>query len=78
MQKDLDDEVGLLLSSAGEAFGHARVVADLSQQDIAELSGMQQASVSRFESGCNNVTLRTMARMAHALGKRVEIKLVDK
>lgn len=75
---DRDEEADVLLKSAGEAFGRERVLTGKSQQEIAELAGIQQASLSRFECGRNNVTLRTMARVARALDKRVEIRLVDR
>lgn len=46
----------------------------LTQKDLAARARMQQNAVSRIEKGANSLTLRTVQRMAGALGYRV---LVD-
>lgn len=43
----------------------------LTQQDLAERTNKQQSVISRIESGDCNVTLKTLAEIATALGTSV-------
>lgn len=45
----------------------------LTQQSIAKKAAMPQSVIARLESGDHGVSLDTLSRVAHALGKRVEI-----
>src|SRR4051812_2330248 len=50
----------------------------LSLADLAERTGMDRAMISRLENGSvDNPTIATVSRYARALGKRVEVRLVD-
>lgn len=55
----------------------ARIAADLSQTKLAAAAGTSQSQIARAESGDVDVRLSTVARMAAALGKRLEWTLVD-
>jgi transcriptional regulator with XRE-family HTH domain len=45
---------------------------------MAERTGMDRAMISRLENGqVDNPTIATVSRYARALGKRVEVRLVD-
>jgi ribosome-binding protein aMBF1 (putative translation factor) len=49
----------------------------LSQRALAALAGMQQPIIARIESGkAKNLELKTVARIAAALGAKVQIALV--
>ncbi len=49
----------------------------LSQRALAALAGMQQPIIARIESGkAKNLELKTVARIAAALGAKVQIGLV--
>lgn len=48
----------------------------LSQQGLADLTGIDRADISRIENGNANPSLRTMKRIANGLGKRLEIRIV--
>ena len=49
----------------------------LSQRALAELAGMKQPVIARIESGkAKNLELKTVARIAAALGAKVKIGLV--
>lgn len=50
----------------------------LTQQDLADTSGICRANVARFERGDYNPTLETMIRMAEAMGKTLEVSFKDK
>lgn len=50
----------------------------LAVKDVAVLLGLKDhSSVSNLFNGKRNLTLRSMIRVAHALGKRLEITLTD-
>ena len=49
---------------------------DLSQQGLAELTGIDRSDISRIENGNANPSLKTMKRIAKGLGKRLEIRIV--
>jgi transcriptional regulator with XRE-family HTH domain len=43
----------------------------LTQQELARRAGMTQAQIATIEAGTANPTLRTMTKLAHALGCRI-------
>jgi XRE family transcriptional regulator, regulator of sulfur utilization len=66
--------------AAGIALGlqyrDARVGQSLTQRQLAELSGIPQADISRIERGAGNPTEATLERIAAALGRRLELVAV--
>lgn len=48
----------------------------LSQTKLAALADMSAPKISAIENEPRNLTIATLIRVAHALGTRVEIKLV--
>ena len=48
----------------------------LSQTEVARRAGLKQPAVARLESGAVRPTLDTIQRVAHALGRELEIRLV--
>lgn len=48
-----------------------RIEKHLSQRDLAELSGVGRASISRIESGLQSPTLDTLVLLAKALNCKV-------
>jgi ribosome-binding protein aMBF1 (putative translation factor) len=51
----------------------ARASKKLTQKAVAEKSGMSQSVIARLESGERGVTLDTLAKVANALGKRIQL-----
>ena len=49
---------------------------NLTQQGLADLTGIDRTDISRLENGNANPSLKTMKRIASGLGKRLEIRLV--
>ncbi len=45
----------------------------LTQQAMARQVGMPQSVIARLESGRQGISLDTLARVAHVLGKQVEL-----
>jgi predicted transcriptional regulator len=54
----------------------ARQEKNLTQKDLAELVGTRQSNISRLESGNYNPTLEFLNKIAKAIGKELEIRIV--
>lgn len=54
--------------------GHER--GDLTQQQLVEITGLQQADISRLENGTGNPSLRTLKRLAAGMGMRLKLEFV--
>ena len=54
----------------------ARKERNLTQKDLAELIGTKQSNISRFERGNYNPTIDFLNKMAHAVGKQLEVRIV--
>ena len=50
-----------------------RVAKKMTQEAVAEKASMPQSVIARLESGEHSVSLDTLNRVAHALGKEVEL-----
>ena len=51
-----------------------REVKDLTQKQLAETTGINQADISRLENGTANPSLRTLKRLAAGLGMNLELR----
>lgn len=51
---------------------------DLTQKQLAEVTGITQADISRFENGTGNPSLRTLKRLAEGLGMSLKVEFVPK
>ena len=56
-----------------------RKVLDITQETLAEISGVGLRTLKQFESGKGNPTLETLQKLCDALGLeiRLEIKTID-
>ena len=54
----------------------ARRENNLTQKGLAELIGTKQSNISRLESGNYNPTLEFLNKIAKAVGKELEIRMV--
>jgi transcriptional regulator with XRE-family HTH domain len=59
----------------GANFPQARLKANLTQVEVAALTGIQQHYISEIENGLKNITLSTMAILARAVGSDVRALL---
>ena len=57
---------------------HFRNQANISQSQLARLTGMKQPAISRLERGDYNVTIGTLFRIADALDADLDISLKAK
>ncbi|MBR2800969.1 MAG: helix-turn-helix domain-containing protein [Erysipelotrichaceae bacterium] len=62
-------------SELGEQVQALRAEKDLSQKELALLTGIDQSDISRIERGTANLSLKTLQRLAEALGAEVKITL---
>jgi len=63
--------------NVGSAIHEARSAAGLTQRQLAERVGMHQSAIARLEDAdYDGHSLRTLERIAFALGKRIEISFV--
>lgn len=71
----LEEEFALL-----DEFLKARASAGMSQAEVAEKMGTTQSAVARLESGRgkHSPSLATLRKYAHALGYRIDLRLVKK
>ena len=62
--------------TSGNAVMAARAQRDLSQKELAELSGIDQSDISKIERGVANPTVSTLEKLAKALNGRLVIEIV--
>jgi HTH-type transcriptional regulator / antitoxin HipB len=48
---------------------------NLTQQQLADLVGMDKGGISKIEKGTRNLTIETINRIAHALGAKVNLSI---
>jgi HTH-type transcriptional regulator/antitoxin HipB len=63
-------KVGVLLRQTREKAG-------ITQEVLAQRTKTKKSAISRLENHAEDVRLSTIERVAHALGKRILIKLVN-
>ena len=49
---------------------------DLTQKQLAEVTGITQADISRLENGTGNPSIRTLKRLAAGLGMTLKLEFV--
>lgn len=54
----------------------ARNEEHLMQSELAERSGLRQSNISRIEKGQAMPSMAALAKTAHGLGKRLEIRFI--
>ena len=62
----------------GYKLTEARNSCDLLQRDLAKASGIHQGDISDIECGKANPTVRTLKRLADAMGMELKIEFVEK
>lgn len=49
---------------------------DLTQEQLAQITGINQANISRLENGTANPSLRTLKRLAAGMGMKLRLEFV--
>jgi len=68
MTKDMKDANELLLQAVGYRIRDIRIASGHSQQSFSQAAGMSNNYVWRVEAGRQNLNLKTLSRIALALG----------
>lgn len=68
------EEERLVLWTA-EVVAEAMAEAGLTRAAVAEALGISRANVTQLLSGSRNMTLRSLAALAHACGMRAEVRI---
>ena len=74
--RQLYEEERLILEAA-EEIAAAMAEHGLTRANLAERIGSSRANVTRLLSGSRNMTLRSLAKLAHACGHRAEVQLAE-
>lgn len=53
-----------------------RAAKNLTQKELSEITGINQADISKLENGNANPSLKTLERLAAGLGMRVKVEFV--
>lgn len=61
-----------------KAIVDARTSMNLTQKQLSELTGIDQADISKLENGTRNPSIRLLQKLADGMGKRLEIRFIDK
>jgi len=69
-------EEGYEQSKIGVAFKNARETAGLTQEELARRLKTKKTAISRIENHAEDIKLSTLEKVTHALGKRLEVKIV--
>ncbi len=59
-----------------QAIIDARTETGITQKQLSDLSGITQAEISKIENGNANPSLKTLKKLASAMGKKVKISFV--
>lgn len=54
----------------------ARISRNLTQKELAERTGINQADISKLENGTRNPSLKLLKRLAEGMGMDMDLKLV--
>ena len=73
-----EEVVRPLADSLGSALRLARIRRHMTQKQLSAASGIAQGDISRLEHGQACPTIRTIARLAQALGTHVVLELLEK
>ena len=56
----------------------ARISQNLTQKELSERSGINQADISKIENGTRNPSLNLLKRLADGMGRTLKIEFVPK
>ena len=66
-----------LSEAVGRQYAKARKDKGLTQQQVADVSGVKRPNIARLEGGKHSPTVDMLARVAASMGMQLEICLVD-
>ena len=75
----LNDRGSIVYLHVGKLYSYSTVIAarienNITQEELAQRTGIRQSNISRIESGAVSPTIETLARLASGLGKTLKIE----
>ena len=64
--------------AVGRVFKQTRRELGLTQQEVADVSGVKRPNIARLESGKHSPTIDMLQRIAQSMGMEIEIHLFEK
>jgi transcriptional regulator with XRE-family HTH domain len=74
-EENLTEKFEAAAALVGAQLAQARREAKLTQTEVGKRLGMQQTSIARIESGKTNASLRTLMKVADAIGCEIDITI---
>ncbi len=65
-------------TSVGDKLANARELVGMKQTELAEITGIYQADISKIERGLANPSLLTLKRLADGMGMKLNIEFIAK
>ena len=66
-----------IVASLAENLLQARTLVGMTQKQLAEITGIYQADISKIERGLANPSLNTLKRLADGLGVKIKIEFIS-
>ena len=63
-------------AAIGSCIARKRGEENLTQEQLADVTGIHQTNISKLESGTANPSLRTLKRLAAGMGMRLKLEFV--
>ena len=54
----------------------ARTGAGLTQKELSDKTGITQGDISKLENGAGNPSIKTLQRLAHGMGMRLQLNFI--
>ena len=77
-KQQIDEEVKAFANHIIDVLIDERKRQGMTQQEVADITGMKAPNITRVESRKNTPTLDVLLRYANAVGKELHFELVDK
>ena len=71
---NFNDYIELLNINIADIIVNARKEANMTQKELSEKTGIQQATISKIENGTINPSVSMLERIAYGLNKKLIIK----
>ena len=71
--EDIQPEIDVI-----RAMVDARISQNLTQKELAERTGINQADISKLENGTRNPSLKLLKRLADGMGMNLKLEFVPK
>lgn len=64
------------MADIGKIITNARKNSGLTQKELSQKSGIAQSEISKIENGKKGVTIDTLEKLSHGMGKKLVINFI--